>query len=144
MVKSGVSLILAACLLLPACGDDGDDGGSSADEHLEIAGSWQSAYGPEEIADDSWSTTYGSDVFVSEIVEFSNGDNDAILLSDDGTYGRHVWTEIEDDSFYYCIVSYGKASVEEAISESEPYDDGDPANVGCGMNDFFWSMLTRQ
>jgi hypothetical protein len=144
MVKSGVSLILAACFLLPACGDNGDDGDGGGNEHLEIAGDWESDFGTEDIADASWSTSFGSDVYTDEIVEFSNDDNDAILLSEDGTYSRKVWTEIDDGSFYYCIVSYDKTSAEEAVSESEPYDDGDPLNVGCGAADFAWTLLTRR
>jgi hypothetical protein len=144
MVKSGVSLILAACFLLPACGDDGDDE-PEGDEHIEIAGEWAGNFdGTHLIADDSWESTYDPYVSVAEIVEFSNDDNDAILLSEDGTYGRNVWTEIDDGSFFYCSVSFGKASADEAISESQLFDDGDPENVGCGDMDAPWSMLTRR
>ena len=144
MVKSGVRWILAACFVLPACGDDGD-AEPEGQEHIEITGEWDGNFdGVQVIADESWAQTYGADTFVSEIVEFSNEDNDAILLSDDGTYGRNVWTEVDDDSFFFCSVSFGKASAEEAVEDSEPFDDGDPMNVGCGAMDAPWSMLTKR
>jgi hypothetical protein len=144
MVKSGVFLMIAACVLLPACGDDGDSE-PEGHEHIEIEGEWSgNFYGTHVIADESWSSTYDPYVTVSEIIEFSNDDNDAILLAEDGTYGRNVWTEIDDGSFFYCSVSFQKASADEAISESQPHDDADPENGGCGDMDAPWSLLTRQ
>jgi hypothetical protein len=142
MTKSAIGWLLAVCVGLPACGDDDAQEGTAS---LEISGEWESNFmSTEVIADGSWSVDSSFGTSISEIVEFSNDDNAAVLLGDDGTYGRNVWTEIEDDSFYYCVVAFGQATPETAVAESEPYDASDPLNGGCGSGDFGWTMLTRR
>jgi hypothetical protein len=142
MTKSAIGLVFLTCVCLPGCGDEDDTTGDATDS-LEIKGEWESNFmATEMISDDSWdveSETYSSS---SEIVEFSNEDNSVVLLASNGTYGRTVWTDITDGSFYYCGVSYEQASVQDAIDESETPDDSDPATSGCG--DFSWNMLTRK
>jgi hypothetical protein len=142
MTKSAMSLVLATCFLLPACGDDEDPVVTTGT--LEIRGDWASDFGTEVIGDESWTVTFEDDSATSEVVEFSNEENAAVLLGSDGKYQRNVWTDVEGDSFYYCTVSYGQESAQDAIDQSEPYDDTDPASSGCGTGDFFWTKLTRQ
>ena len=135
-------LMLMTCVCLPACGSEDD---SPAADELEIAGSWDSNFMSTEVIDaDSWSVDFGSGPASSEIVEFSNDDNAAVLLGSDGKYGRNVWTEISADSFYYCMVSFGHASAADAVQQSEPADAADPDAGGCGTGDFAWTKLTRQ
>ena len=138
-----IGLIFLASVCLPACGDD--DGGDQAEDGVEIEGTWVSNFESTEVIEgDSWSVDSSFGTSVSEIVEFSNDDNSAVLGAEDGTFGRVVWTEITDGSFYYCNVSYLEASVEDAIANSQPTDTSDPLNSGCGAGDFGWTMLTRQ
>ena len=143
MMNKAIGLILFSCVCLPACGDDDDE--SDKTEALEIEGAWESNFMSTEVIDDgSWSVDFGSGPAASEIVDFSNDDNSAVLLGEDGTYGRNVWTEIANDSFYYCMVSFGHASAADAVAQSEPADEANPATGGCGAGDFAWTMLTRQ
>jgi hypothetical protein len=145
MMNKAIGLILLSCACLPACGDD-DEAPSDETAALEIEGAWESDFDTEVIDGDSWSVDFGAGdgPATSEIIEFSNDDNSAVLLDDMGKYGRNVWTEIADDSFYYCIVSYGQESAADAVAQSEPADDTDPATDGCGTGNFPWTMLTRQ
>jgi hypothetical protein len=143
MVKRASGWIVAACLVLPACA--GDEDPADATEALEIEGEWESNFmSTEVISAGAWNVDSSFGPSSSEIVSFSNEDNSAVLLAEDGTYGRNVWTDVADDSFYYCMVAFGKASAEEAVSQSEPADATEPANGGCGAGDFGWTMLTRK
>ncbi|HVR19309.1 MAG TPA: hypothetical protein VMS65_06430 [Polyangiaceae bacterium] len=138
MTKSAIGLVFLSCVFLPACGDDEADS-------IEINGEWASDFmSTEVISDDSWTVDYGDGPASSEIVEFSNLDNSAVLLAADGTYGLTVWTEISDDSFYYCGVSFGEATADDAANNAQNHDDTDPANGGCGDLDFSWTKLTKQ
>jgi hypothetical protein len=137
-------MILLVCAFLPACGDEDEPSDAKDDDALEIAGDWESDFSTEVITSDSWSVDFGSGTSTSEILEFSNDDNSVVLRDDTGKYGRNVWTEIADDSFYYCIVSYGQESAADAVAQSQPADPSDPSTQGCGDMSFAWSMLTRQ
>jgi len=143
MTKRAMGLVLLTWIFLPACGED-DPENETGDETgaLEIRGDWESTYATERIADDSWEV-FGDYPSTSEIVEFSNADNAAVLLAEDGSYGRHVWSDLAGDSFHYCIVSFGKETIEAAIEESQAYDDSDPT-MGCGAGNFPWTTLTRR
>jgi hypothetical protein len=117
--------------------------GGAGSEPIEIEGTWTSNFGGTEVIDsDSWSADFGSGATVSEIVEFSNDDNAAVLQGPDDLYSRYVWTEVSGGVFHYCTVSYGKASAELAVSESESADDSDPDTTGCAA--FPWTKLTRE
>jgi hypothetical protein len=133
-------LVLLSCVLLPACGDEAEDETGT----LEIRGEWLSDFeSTEVISDDAWNVTGEMYSSSSEIVEFSNEDNSAVLLAEDGTYGRTVWSDLSGDRFHYCGVSFGKETIEAAIEASEPYDDSDPS-TGCGASSFPWTVLTRK
>jgi hypothetical protein len=143
MTKSAMALVMALGVFMSACGDEETGDTSSS---LEIEGEWISNFGdtPEVISNDSWDVESEDYPSSSEIVEFSNDDNALVLLGEDGTYGQTVWTEIEGDSFYYCGVSFGKATAEEAADEAQAFDDSDPESGGCGDSGFTWTKLTRR
>ena len=143
MVKLGIGLVLAAFVFLPACGGSDDETPEETSDSIEIGGTWISVFGgTETIDDESWTSESPGGSYPSEIVEFSNADNAAVLLAGDGTYGRNVWTTPSDEGFHYCTVSYGKDSVEAAIDESVIADESDLDASGC--NAFPWTQLTRE
>jgi hypothetical protein len=140
MTKSAIGLVFLTCVFLPACGDE-DDAANS----LEIEGTWESNFmSTEVISEDSWAVDYGDGPASSDIVEFSNDDNSAVLLAGDGTYGLTVWTDVTNDSFHYCSVSYGEATPDDAANNAQSFDDSDPGSGGCGDGDFSWTQLTKQ
>ena len=143
MVKSGIGLVFATFLFLPACGGDDEASPNEGTGEIEVEGTWASNFGATEVIDHhSWSVDYGMGATVSEIVQFSNDDNAAVLQGPDDLYSRYVWTEVSGDVFHYCTVSFGKASAELAVSESEVADDSDPDTTGCAT--FPWTKLTRE
>ena len=148
MVKAGIGFVLAACVFVSGCGDDGDDAapddGKQTDA-IEIEGSWTGEFGDEEISDDAW-TSFATQA----IVDFSNEDNFAIWQNPDDAdfnpsmFGRNVWTEIDDGSFYYCTVAYMSETAEATEDDAEPTDTSDPDNAGCGATDSPWTKLSRR
>jgi hypothetical protein len=157
MVKSSVLFLFLACGLFAGCSDGdstdpadestGGSGGSGggAPGPIEIEGEWTSDFGTESIDDDSWEGG-GS----TAIVEYSNAENYAVFQNPDdamyfpGMFGRNVWTEIADDSFYYCTVAYMSESADATEDDAQPFDDSDPDNGGCGDGGYPWTKLTRQ
>ena len=150
MVKAGTLFVFLSCAATFACGDDGDvepDDGTS--ESIEVEGTWMASFlgmesGEEVITDDTW-TGYVSQT----IVEFSNEENYAIWQNpDDAMYnpslfGRNVWTEIEDGTFYYCTVAYASESAEATEDDAEAADEND-FETGCGAMSSPWNQMTRQ
>jgi hypothetical protein len=149
------TMAAALCLGTTACGDDAqsDDegdghghgdhdaggGGSDDDDGLEVAGEWTGEFGDESISDDDWNG--------SEIVAFDNGENFAITQNaedadfDPGKFNKNVWTEPNDDGFYYCTVDFGLDSAEEAEDTDMTADEQD-LEEGCGG--FPWTQLMPQ
>jgi hypothetical protein len=147
-------LALGLCLGTTACGDDDSedegDGNGHAGDHadagepedeggddgIEVAGDWTGEFGDESISDDEWNG--------SEIVSFDNEDNFAITQNpegaefDPGKFNKNVWTEPNDDGFYYCTVDFGRGSADEA-EQTEMTADEDDLEEGCGG--FPWTQL---
>ena len=74
-----------------------------------------------------WNDNYGghtrvtAELWGSNAIEvFDNGDNWVIVKTPDnatynpGTYSKLVWTEINQDSFWYCTIAYSLGSMTEA------------------------------
>jgi hypothetical protein len=143
MVKSGIGLVLATFLFLPACGGDDEEPEKEAGS-LEIAGSWTGTFGDETISDDEW-TSFATQA----IVEFSNDENFAIWQNPDdvkynpGKFGRNVWTDVDGGSFYYCTVAYMSETAEATETDAESADTSD-LDTGCGAMNAPWTMLTRK
>lgn len=118
-------------------GGDGGTGGTE-DSTLEVAGFWESNWGGvTTITDDAWGS--------ATVVEYDNAANVVIAQSpeDDlytpNQFSRLVWTEIEDGSFWYCMLEFGKETADEARDSTRVADDTDPATGGC--DSFPWTQL---
>ncbi len=114
---------------------------------LEIKGSWKSNYDALETIDETtWSSTTSGVTSTYTIVKFDNENNMAITQNaadatyDPGKFNKIVWTDLADDSFYYCMVDYSKESAEEAEASTTTADSNDPATTGCGG--FAWTQLS--
>jgi hypothetical protein len=105
---------------------------------IEIEGRWHSNFGGIEAID---SATWGG-----AVVAYDNHDNYAITQNasdaqyNPSLFNKLVWTEIEDGSFYYCFVDFGRATPEDARDTTLTADDSDPASGGCGG--FSWTQLS--
>jgi hypothetical protein len=146
--------LLASVALFTACGDGSSSGGEGGKPQgnlpIEIQGTWTSNFGGEEtISNTSWSSAYDAETVVaSKVVYYNNTTNTAVVQSAEdasffaNTFSKHVWTEISDNSVYYCIVAYAKSTQEEALQAAETADATSPETSGCGG--FPWTKLTRQ
>lgn len=105
-------------------------------EPLELEGRWATNYG---MTDDVSSIGWNSQAIIS----FSNAGNWAVTQNpaDDpwgpSKFSKVVWTELVDDSFYYCIVDYGRDTAEEAEGSSNTADATSPETGGCAS--FPWT-----
>jgi hypothetical protein len=154
--SNGIFLIALTATLAFAstgCGSDDDDAAANdpKPKHIEVAGSWENTvYGEEDVIDDtSWSQAYMAgtdDALVSDftITKFDNAENTVILEDAQGEFNRWVWTDVDGDSFFYCMADYGLASAEDAENSTKPADDSDPESGGCGDGGFPWTKLTKK
>lgn len=148
--------------LSPACsGDDDDDSspaatagaagaatdgaagaeGAATQEPFELIGKYDDDFGGEQIITAS---DWNGDAIVAY-------DNDANVVytqfADDamfnaGKFAKTVYTEPEDGAFYFCMVEYSLATLEEALESQTSADASDPEQAGCGG--FPWTKATPQ
>ena len=137
-VKAVGFLFLSGLLLLSACG---------ADAELEILGSWKSNYDAlEKIDATSWTSTSSGVTTTYSMVKFDNEANMVITQNasdasyDPDKFNKVVWTDIVEDTFYYCMVDYSQETAELAETSTVSADASDPENSGCGG--FSWTQLT--
>jgi hypothetical protein len=122
-------------------GTAGDAGGDGALDVLAIAGSWRSNFGFDEtITDHAWND--------SLVVEFDNAtrtaytQNAATDAFNPRKFNKVLWTTPVGNSFYYCMVDYGQASLAAAKASLKVADAANPDVGGCGG--FSWTKLTRR
>lgn len=135
IVRVGLAV---SALLVVGCGD-GEDGGETGNAEIEIGGTWESSFGgTETISSEAWGD--------ADVVSFDNDENVAITQNADdaefnpGKFNRIVWTEPEDDSFYYCWVAFALDTEQEALDSDATADASAPDESGCG--DFAWTKLS--
>ena len=144
---------LTTALGVASAGCDGDDDEAAKNDttnaHLEVAGNWENTdFGEEDAIDDtSWSQTFGAAIGNAmttdfTITKFDNAANTVILEDPDGKFNRWQWTDVDGDSFYYCMVDFGLDSAEDAENSTKTADDSDPETSGCGT--YPWTKLTKQ
>ena len=141
----GLCILLALSLAACDSGDDSADSGNAAMSQFELVGSWTNNFdGAETITSDSWDNGYS----VVSISSYDNEDNWVVVQSpaDDeytpNQYSKVVWTDVEAGVAYYCTVSFGLATLEEAEASEDNSDASAPLDGGC--NGFAWTQLTAQ
>lgn len=143
-----VLLAAIVALGLVACGDSEDSADNNkVNNHQEqptgisVSGTWVTAYETvEEISDTKWD--------YAVIVAYDNAERFAITQNpEDDAFGpskfnKLVWTEVVEDSFYYCMVAYGQETQADAEGTTETADESGVETDGCGG--FSWTKMTRQ
>jgi hypothetical protein len=105
---------------------------------IEIEGDYSSAFGMESISSHLWGTY--------TVHEYDNGANWAVTQNPDddmfnpSKFNKVVWTEPSAGRFFYCIVDFGRDTLEQAKSSSMTADSSNPAVSGCGA--FPWTELS--
>ena len=134
--QTGLKLLLVAALTLSVVGCGTDDTDVEV-QVLEVIGTWASSWGTDAITAEKWNT--------ATIIKFDNETNMAITQqpADDeynpSKFSKVVWTEITNESFYYCTVAFGKDTADDATNAEEAADISDLDGEGCGG--FSWSKL---
>ena len=113
-----------------------DSGSADPVYDIEIGGEWVSGSGNGvNITDSAWGS--------ASIVQYDNAENWAVVgfPADDpfngGMFGRFVWTDVVDASFYHCPVLQGAATVDEALASTATADATDPTTEGCNGGPWF-------
>ena len=142
-------------------------------EYLEINGKWRSDFGGTSyifyiFAEKNaffgfrgfWEELNPFSYTIRLIVEFDNNtktlyvkenESDYVDCNESQTtgdpnvecYSRIVWTKFNND-YYYCIVVYGKGSLEQAKSDPATADSSNPASGGCGVLSFPWTKFDEK
>jgi hypothetical protein len=117
-------------------------GGAPAMATLEIIGVYDDSFmSVQTITADDWNG--------AKIVGY---DNDANIVytqapADDmfnpSKFGKTVYTEPKNGSFYFCMVEFALDTLADAKASKTTADASDPDNSGCG-GDFPWTKATKQ
>lgn len=138
--------IVAVAALAFACGaEPGDEKADEKDPveetpaEIEIAGVWAGDWdGPTTVSSSKWGAT--------AVIKYDNVANSAIvqLPADDewnpSKFEKRVWTEIENDSLWYCTIALGQETAADAEATTNVADASNPEESGCG--DFSWTQYT--
>jgi len=130
----------AMALGLSALGCGGDDDKDSA--ALEIIGEYDDNFGGEQIiTTDEWNGAAIQDYDnQANVVYTQNSEND---MFNPDKFSKFVYTDIEDDSFYFCQVLFDADTLADAQASDATADDSDPAETGCGGT-FAWTLATQK
>lgn len=133
---------MVAVLALSATGCGGDDDANEDTTALEVIGEYDDNFGGELIVTaDEWNG--------SAIQDYDNGENVVYTQNPDddmfnpSKFSKYVYTDLEDDSFYYCQVVFDAETLEDAQESDATADDSDPGVTGCG-GEFEWTLATRK
>ena len=124
-----------------AAGGDGSGGEGAVPAPLEIIGEYADNFGGEQtITADVWND--------AKIVEYDNDDNVVYtqLPQDDAfnpnKFVKVVYTEPQNDSFYFCWVAFSLDTLKEAKDSTATADASKPDESGCGG--FAWTRATKK
>ncbi|MCE9500076.1 MAG: hypothetical protein K8R21_06215 [Leptospira sp.] len=135
---------------------------ASLNAYIEVAGSWNSFTGNQ--------TTKGGDVYISSdsnrkgswddnsipngfsttriIQEFDNSKNTLYYLQtvdaafNASRFGKFVWTDMSNNTFYFCEIVFGQSSLAAAKASTATADSSKLTTTGCAG--FAWSRSERQ
>jgi hypothetical protein len=135
-------MVAVLALGATACGGDDDDAAKDNDAPLEIIGEYDDNFGGEQIITaDEWNGAAIQDYDNDENVVYTqNSDEDDFNPS---KFSKFVYTDVEDDSFYFCQVLFDAETLADAQESDATADDSDPGKTGCG-GDFSWTQATRK
>lgn len=133
---------MVAVLALAASGCGGDDDDADNDTTaLEIIGEYEDNFGGEQIITaDAWNGSTIQDYDNDENVVYTQNSEEDFNPE---KFSKFVYTDVEDDSFYFCQVVFDAETLEDAQESDATADDSDPASGGCG-GDFEWTLATRK
>ena len=137
---SALLICMMAVTLITACFNDDDENPS---EGIEILGTWTSNYGEETFTNTTFTFAYSS----GSILEYDNINNYLFYKTSStdeynpDKFGKIVWTEPINNSFFYCTLVFGKDTLDEVKNDTAVADSSDPENSGC--NGFPWTKLTK-
>ncbi|MCG3172574.1 MAG: hypothetical protein GMKNLPBB_00728 [Myxococcota bacterium] len=113
----------------------------TATDPIEIAGTWSSNFGGEEIIR---SIRWGK----ASIKLFDNGSNTAYTQNPEDApagarkFSKLVWTEPVGGVFHYCTVDFNLDTLAAAQASAKTADPSNPEKGGCGG--FSWTKLNRK
>lgn len=163
-LRFGAVLALMAAMTFGCSGDDDDDaalanaagaagasngenaagastGGEPSAAPLEIIGEYDDNFmGEQIITADDWNG--------AAIVAYDNAANVVYTqfpeddMFNPNKFGKTVYTEPKDGSFYFCMVEFSADTLADAEASTATADDSDPAQGGCGGPEFSWTLAT--
>lgn len=153
----GMAWLCGAAVVAGGC--DSDAGSASAttqsDASTSDSGSGDTMAAVFELIG-TWATPFGTDDVITQtmwnkakVVEFDNAANVGFTQepADDpynpNKFNKVIWTEPKNNSFYYCMVDYGKDSLALAKASTLTADASDPDTKGCGGK-FPWTKATKK
>ncbi len=139
-------------LLLPGCANDNNEDNSRFDLEgiwTENVG-WNSSITTHIFSFDNWKQTNTASAYLDKrIVSIDNTSDYFIYRENDadgfnpGKYGKVYWIEPINGSAYYCMIAYGKNTIDEAVNAPiTSLVTTAPDTGGCGG--FSWSKIRKQ
>jgi len=146
MFKNRAVLFVVLSFGIIACGDDesSNEGNNTNNEPqtLEVVGDWETNFGFDEaITETTWGS-YQSVVFYDNVVNVAVTQNFDDADFDPSLFNRIVWTEIQNNEFHYCTVTFGLETLELARDSDTTANAEDLDGEGC--NGFPWTKMTRK
>jgi hypothetical protein len=107
---------------------------------IEVAGTWNEEFAetPTTITASKWGA--------STVTKYNNAMRYSVVQAPaDAEWGankfsKFVWTPVESNVFFYCIIEYGKDTADEAENTTNIADPSSPTTGGCGG--FKWTKMT--
>ncbi len=123
-------------------GDTSSAGDSTSAGAFELIGTWATPYGTDDVITQ---TTWNG----AKLAEYDNAGNVAYTQEpatdpyNPNKFNKIIWTEPKNNAFYYCMVDYGKDTLDLAKASTLTADASAPDTAGCG-GAFAWTKVTKK